>query len=108
MNSPTFKFSFITILATAFCLSPSISIGQSLRSKLHSGVIKYQQKKYEDAISLFQEAREEIPNDANLAYNLASSQYKSGKFQEALQNYNQAYTNSKNLKLQQKALGRCF
>ena len=104
MKSPTFKTLFITIFVTVYYFFPSISTGQSVKSKLHSGVIKYQQKNYKDAISLFQEAREEIPNDANLAYNLANSYYKSGNYIEALQNYNQTYTSSKSLELKQKAI----
>ena len=104
MNPFYSKFSVLIFFGLYYFSSPFILNAQSLQGKMHSGVSQYKKQNYEKALLLFQEAQKTAPNDFNLTYNLAGSQYKVGKFQEALQTYNETFVGSSDKKLQQKAM----
>lgn len=89
-----FLFSFICLdFASAQINKPLAEIGQS----------KYLDGEFQGAVKNFSAAFDQSPNDASLAYNLANSQYRLGKFGQALQSYNQAAIISEDSKLKQKA-----
>jgi Ca-activated chloride channel homolog len=67
------------------------------------GQSNYFDGKFQEAAKNFSSAFDQSPNDASLAYNLANSQYRLGKFGQALQSYNQAAVISQDSKLKQKA-----
>ena len=101
MNSNLLISSIGLIYLTGF---PALGSPESAQSKMHSGVSSYKQQEYDEALTLFDEAREEEPQNPELSYNLANSQFKSGHFPEALQTYNQSYTASTDPKLQRNSL----
>ena len=90
----TFIFSFFCLeFASAQIDKPLAEVGQS----------NYLDGNFQEAVKNFSSAFDQSPNEASLAYNLANSQYRLGKFEQALQSYNQAATISLDSKLKQKA-----
>ena len=89
-----FIFSFFNLeFASAQINKPLAEVGQS----------NYLDGNFQEAAKNFSSAFDQSPNNASLAYNLANSQYRLGKFGQALQSYNQAAAISKDSKLKQKA-----
>ncbi|PIQ97465.1 MAG: hypothetical protein COV67_04090 [Nitrospinae bacterium CG11_big_fil_rev_8_21_14_0_20_56_8] len=72
---------------------------------LRKGVDSYHNKEYEKARDLFLQSRQADPQNPKIAYNLGSSQYRLGKFQDALQTYQQSLsTQGKPDELKEKTL----
>ena len=89
-----FLFSFFRLdLVSAQIDKPLAEVGQS----------NYLDGNFQEAVKNFSSAFNQSPDEASLAYNLANSQYRLGKFGQALQSYNQAATISQDSKLKQKA-----
>ena len=59
-------------------------------SNIQEGLNQYQEGLFPEAEKNFAEARSNRPEDRRLDYNLGSSYYKQGKYQEALQDYTQS------------------
>ena len=59
-------------------------------SNIQEGLNQYQEGLFPKAEKNFAEARSNRPDDRRLDYNLGSSYYKQGKYQEALQDYTQS------------------
>lgn len=59
-------------------------------SNIQEGLNQYQEGLFPEAQKNFSEARSTRPEDRRLDYNLGSSYYKQGKYQEALQDYTHA------------------
>ena len=59
-------------------------------SNIQEGLNQYQEGLFPEAEKNFAEARSNRPDDRRLDYNLGSSYYKQGKYQEALQDYTQS------------------
>lgn len=83
--------------------SSSVSADQT-DSKIQEGLNQYQEDLFPEAEKSFSQARLGRPNDRRLDYNLGSSHYKQGKFQEALQDYTQAALEDSNLPLKKNSL----
>lgn len=83
-------------------LSPSEGSCGSLNANIREGVSSYEKQQYEKASQLFQDAYTKQPDNGQLAYNQANSDYKSGKFDKALGAYSKAMT--ADLTLKQKSL----
>lgn len=90
-------------LALAFLPFPASVFGESVQSKIESGISHYRQQEYEEAAQRFLEARVDRPDSASLAYNLANANYKRGKYAEAIQDYTQAATRNSDPSLRQRA-----
>lgn len=84
--------------------STEVVLTASASSAIQEGIADYQQKNYPQAESHFSNAAKELPDNPNLNYNLANSQYKIGKFQEALQTYSKAMVGESAPELKRKAL----
>ena len=59
-------------------------------SNIQEGLNQYQEGLFPEAEKNFAEARSNRPDDRRLDYNLGSSYYKQGKYEEALQDYTQS------------------
>lgn len=76
----------------------------SVNSTIQKGIADYQQKDFEQAESSFSKAAGELPDSPKLNYNLGNSQYKTGKYQQALQTYTKAMTADTTPELKEKTL----
>jgi Ca-activated chloride channel homolog len=95
----------ILLLTIIICFSsPQIVLAASADSAIQEGIADYQQKEYANAESHFSKAAQELPDNHNLNYNLGNSQYKTGKFKEALQTYSKAMVGESPPELKEKAL----
>ena len=65
-------------------------------SHIQEGLNQYAKGLYQKAEKSFAQARSNRPDDHRLDYNLGSSQYKQGKYLEALQDYTQAVQQKSN------------
>lgn len=73
----------------------------SVRAKAKEGIEHYQKSEFDQAAQSFSQARENQPDDPALTYNLANSQYKCKRFEEALTAYTQsAHSNDGSVKQQ--------
>ncbi len=77
---------------------------ESANSKIREGVSHYQKNEFAEAKTSFSETLKENPTDPKLLYNLASSHYKMGDHEDALQFYTQSGTGNSPASLKQKAL----
>ena len=59
-------------------------------SNIQEGLNQYQEGLFPEAEKNFAKARSNRPDDRRLDYNLGSSYYKQGKYEEALQDYTQS------------------
>ena len=89
MFDPSFKLKIALglIPVLAFLALPVKGYGDSSDKNMREGLSLYRQNEFEKAEKSFLEARRDKPDDPALTYNLANSQYKTGKFLEALQGY---------------------
>lgn len=108
--SPLFKgrpggvsgISWFFFLSTLLLL-PVRSFAETTQSKIDAGISHYKQGEYEKAAQSFLEAQVDEPDNAVLAYDLANSDYKAGKFAEAIQAYSRAAAHTDDPALRQKA-----
>lgn len=70
---------------------------------MKQGVEAYNQKRYDESLSRFQEARVESPDDPGAQFNLASAQYQTGKFDEAARGFEAVLSQTNDPLLKQKA-----
>jgi tetratricopeptide (TPR) repeat protein len=75
------------ILLAGFLLLPYMLYAQAGRGKVIAGNKLYQEEKYDAASSQYHDALLEAPESPVIQYNIAGTEYKTGKFQEALENY---------------------
>lgn len=78
------------------------SFGESLHTMAKEGIEHYNHSEFDQAAQSFLQAREKQPDNPALTYNLANSQYKANKFEEALRAYSQS-ANSSDASLKQKS-----
>lgn len=71
---------------------------------MNDAVDAYRKGNYEDALSRFQEALIETPDDPAARFNLASAQYQTGKFREAEEGFAAVFSRTQDAALKQKAL----
>lgn len=74
----------------AALLLTSISLAAAADASFDRGVIAFKQQEYQNAIELFERSHSEGNDSAILSFNLASSYYKLGQYQEAKHYYAQA------------------
>lgn len=73
-------------------------------SNIQEGLSQYREGLFPEAEKNFSEARTSRPKDRRLDYNLGSSFYKQGKFQEALQDYTHAALDESNPELKKNSI----
>ena len=73
-------------------------------SNIQEGLNQYQEGLFPEAEKNFAEARSNRPDDRRLDYNLGSSYYKQGKYEEALQDYTKSALDESNPQLKKDSL----
>ena len=73
-------------------------------SNVQEGLNQYEKGLYKEAEKSFAQARSNRPDDRRLDYNLGSSEYKQGKYLEALQDYTQAAQQGSNPQIKKNSL----
>ncbi|MDA0690555.1 MAG: tetratricopeptide repeat protein [Nitrospinae bacterium] len=102
--SPPSPVLFFTLSTLLLLFGTEAGWAASASSAIQEGIVDYQQKDYAKAESNFSKAAQELPDNPNLNYNLGNSQYKAGKFKEALQTYTKAMVEESPPELKGKAL----
>jgi len=72
-------------------------------STAREGITLYNQEQYEPAADKFLESQANQPESPEVAYNLANSQFRLGRYEDAVKSYDRTVRQSKDPKLQQKA-----
>jgi Ca-activated chloride channel homolog len=96
--------SILLLTLMVWLFSPEIVLAESVSSTIQEGISDYQQQNFEKAESSFSKAAQELPDSPKINYNLGNSQYKTGKFKEALQTYTKAMAEESPPELKGKAL----
>ena len=85
-------------------LYPIQAARASTYADTREAVAAYDQKKYEDSLSRFQQVLVASPDDPQARFNLASAQYQTGNFPEAAKGFEEVLSRSNDPALKQKAL----
>ncbi len=101
---------FLRVVATlyivaiySFTFSINNSAAGSLSSALNDGISFYNQEKFNKATDKFTEAQAEEPENPNIAYNLANSNFRIGRYEQSVEEYEKALKNSNDPQLKQKS-----
>ena len=82
---------------------PVIGLASSADQKAMEGMDLYKQNAFDKASQKFLEAHQGKPNDPKISYNLGNSQYKEGKFDEALKDYSRLLDDKTDTTIKQKS-----
>jgi len=74
-----------------------------LDDKMGKGVKLYNDGKFEDALSNFNDAQVEDPDDKKIEYNRSNTQYKLGKYDDTVNGYQKVISGTKDKGLREKA-----
>ncbi len=91
------------VFITSFTFFLNQTSANSSSSALNEGITFYNQEKYKEATDKFIEAQAEDPENPNLAYNLANSNFRVGRYEQSVEEYDKALKNSNDPKLKQKS-----
>jgi Ca-activated chloride channel family protein len=67
-----------------------IALADSFDSKAREGVTHYNREEFDQAATKFQESQLDKPENPDVAYNLANSHYRMGRYEEAVESYKNA------------------
>lgn len=81
----------------------SHALADSLDAAAREGVTHYNREEFEQAASKFEASRLERPNNSQVAYNLANSHYRLGRYEAAVEAYGQALSGTPAAELKQKS-----
>ena len=96
-----FKFQGTAALALLFLL-PSAVGADDFDPLAREGVTHYNREEFDQAASKFEASRTEHPENPEVTYNLGNSQYRLGRYEEAVDAFKKALTNQTDPALQQK------
>jgi Ca-activated chloride channel family protein len=82
-------------------ISPSLA--DAFDSKAREGVTHYNREEFDQAAAKFQESQLVTPESSDVAYNLANSHYRLGRYEEAVEAYKKALTEQTPKNLKQKS-----
>jgi Ca-activated chloride channel family protein len=82
-------------------ISPALA--DSFDSKAREGVSHYNREEFDQAADKFQASQLDQPENPNVAYNLANSHYRLGRYEEAVEAYQKALTEKTPTHLKQKS-----
>lgn len=85
-------------------LIPVGVVRASTYQEMKQGADSYNKGKYHDSLVHFQQAKAESPDDPKVWFNLASTQYQTGRYDEAARGFEAVALQSNDPKLKQKAL----
>jgi Ca-activated chloride channel family protein len=93
------KTQLLIVLSSCFMFFISAdSFASSITKGIKDGNRLYDQKKYEEAIEKYNEAKEESPDSDVLNFNLGAAQYKNGNYPDAVDSFTKALnTDSKEI-----------
>lgn len=78
------KYSIVLRVLAALLMTLAVEArADSVASKVKQGNLRYDQKMYDQALQLYNEALLEEPNRREVVYNLANTFYRQGKYKEA-------------------------
>ena len=83
------NITWVTLLIIWLIL-PAKGFAASLDSKAREGITHYNHEEYDQASAKFQASQLEQPNNTDVAYNLANSLYRLGRYEEAVEAYKKA------------------
>ena len=92
--------------ATSFAILlilPATGFADSFDSKAREGVTHYNREQYDQAAAKFQESQLEQSDNPDVAYNLANSLYRLGRYEEAVEAYKKAIGENTSPALKQKS-----
>ncbi len=92
-------FLFFSILSLQ-----SFAFAETVNTKMREGISQYHEGEFKEAAENFSFAHTDRPEDSRISYNLGNAHYRDGKFQEALQAYNQSALDEKNPDIRKKSL----
>lgn len=98
-----FSIFFLGIILSGALFTPLYISEATADSLDREGISLYNQEKFQPAMEKFLEAQANRPEDPAVAYNLANSQFRLGRYEAAVESYNRAVQNSENPTLQQNA-----
>ncbi len=78
-------------------------LADSFDPKAREGVTHYNREEFDQAAAKFQASQLEAPEDSAVAYNLANSHFRLGRYEEAVEAYKKALTESTPPNLKQKS-----
>ncbi len=81
----------------------SHALADSLDAAAREGITHYNREEFEQAASKFEASQLEQPDNSQVAYNLANSHYRLGRYEAAVEAYRQALSGTPAPKLQQKS-----
>lgn len=96
LNSAKSNFKLSKIIFVVFSLFTGISLAQSNLSTLNDGVDKYEEKKYTDAEIDFRKVVENSPKNFEANFNLGTSYYKQGKYEDAIKSFTSSLESASN------------
>jgi Ca-activated chloride channel family protein len=79
------------------------ALADSLDATAREGVTHYNREEFKQAASKFEASRLEQPDNSEVAYNLANSHYRLGRYEAAVEAYRQALSETPAPELQQKS-----
>jgi Ca-activated chloride channel family protein len=90
-------------LIISLLILPATGFADSFDSKAQEGVTHYNREEFDQAADKFQASQLEQPDNSNVAYNLANSHYRLGRYEEAVEAYKKALSEKTPPMLQQKS-----
>jgi len=102
MNFLSTNSSFSYLILVLLIL-PATGFADSFDSKAREGVTHYNREEFDQAATKFQESQLDQPENSNVAYNLANSHYRRGRYEEAVEAYKKALTEKTPTHLKQKS-----
>lgn len=81
----------------------SSALADSFDAAAREGVTHYNREEFEQASAKFQESQLETPENSGVAYNLANSHYRLGRYEAAVEAYGQALSGTPAPELKQKS-----
>ncbi len=96
------KLIFYCVILVMFLFNNELVMANSVRAKVKDGNKLYYQKKYDQALTKYQDALLSEPKNERIEFNVANSLYMKKKYEDALKSY-QKVIGSKDIALEQQA-----
>ncbi len=90
-------------LITVLLILPVTGLADVFDSKAREGITHYNREEFDQAAVKFQESQLEAPENPDVAYNLANSHYRLGRYENAVETYQKAISENTSPNLKQKS-----
>jgi len=98
-----FQQPFLPAFLVLLLILPATGFARSFDSKAREGVTHYNREQYDQAAAKFEESHLEQSDNPDVAYNLANSLYRLGRYEEAVEAYKKVLTEKTPKPLKQKS-----